>query len=87
MRVVKVPQVDEERLDDELILLHPQTLEVKHLNETAAVLWDALGVLPTDDDLVALLVEARPELPPDEARTFVHAFLNDLVAAGLIERQ
>ncbi|MGE0448727.1 MAG: PqqD family protein [Vicinamibacterales bacterium] len=87
MRFVKVPQVDEERLDDELILLHPKTLQVKFLNETATVLWDALGILPSDDELAALLVEARPEIGSDVARTVVGTFLDELLAAGLIERQ
>src|SRR4051794_40056265 len=59
---IKIPNVDEERLDDVLILLHPETLELRFLNETAAVLWDALGELPTVQDLTGLLGEARPDV-------------------------
>jgi hypothetical protein len=83
---IKVPQVDEERLDDELILLHPATLQVKFLNETATVLWDALDVFPTADGLAGLLMEARPELSPAESLAHVTTFLEELMAAGLVER-
>jgi hypothetical protein len=83
--VIKVAGFDEERLDEELILLHPQTLQVKLLNETATTLWDALDVFATADELVTLLVDARPELGPDDARRFINTFLDELVAAGLVE--
>ena len=66
----KVGNVDEERLDDELILLHPGTLQVKVLNETAAVFWDALGEFPNSVALAGLLAEAPPSsLPRTASRT------------------
>jgi hypothetical protein len=83
----KVGNVDEERLDDELILLHPWTLQVKVLNETAAVFWDALGEFPNSVALAGLLAEARPELSAEDCLAHVARFLDELVTAGFVERQ
>jgi hypothetical protein len=82
---VKATQVDEERLDEELVLLHPTTLEVKILNETAAVLWDALGEFSTVHDLASLLDEARPEVSAAASVETVTAFLAELANAGFVE--
>jgi hypothetical protein len=82
---IKIPYIDEERLDDELILLHPETLQVKLLNETATVLWDALDVYPTVEGLAALLTEARPEISATDAAAYIATFLDELRLAGLIE--
>lgn len=86
MRFRKIPQLDEERLDGELIVLHPLSLQVKVLNETATVLWDALDAFPTAEELASIVAEARPEIPADEARSIVSGFLDELVAAELVER-
>ncbi len=87
VQFIKHPQVDEERLDDELILLHPRTLEVRLLNESAVVLWDALGEFPTARELAGLLDEANPEISPDESLALVVAFLDELAGAGFVERK
>ena len=84
---VKVPQIDEERLDNELILLHPETLQVKVLNETATVLWDALEAFPSAEALWSLLAEARPEISPEDGESLIGRFLDELVVAGLVARQ
>lgn len=84
---IKIARVDEERLDDALVLLHPVTLELKLLNETATVLWDALGELPTAEKLASLLSEARSDLSSADSIAYVAAFLDDLQAAGFVERQ
>jgi hypothetical protein len=84
---IKGPDVDEEPLDDELILLHPRTLQVNVLNESAAVLWDALGEFPTDHDLAGLLAEARPDLSAADSLAYVTTFLDQLVEAGFVFRQ
>jgi hypothetical protein len=84
---VKVPQIDEERLDNELILLHPETLQVKVLNETATVLWDALEAFPSAEALCSLLAEARPEISPTDGESLIGRFLDELVVAGLVARQ
>jgi hypothetical protein len=85
-RYIKVSQVDEERLDDELLLLHRETLQVRLLNETAAVFWDALGEFQTALELQRLLTETRPELPAEESLGYVTTFLDELEAAQLVKR-
>jgi Coenzyme PQQ synthesis protein D (PqqD) len=84
---IKVPHVDEERLDDALILLHPETLQLRFLNETAAVLWDALGEFPTAQALTGLLAEARPDISFADGLAYVTTFLDELADAGFVERQ
>jgi hypothetical protein len=84
---IKVPQIDEERLDNELILLHPETLQVKVLNETATVLWDALDSFPSAEALCSLLVDAFPEISPADSESLIGRFLEELAAAGLVVRQ
>lgn len=74
-------------MGEDLLLLHPRTLEVKLLNETASILWEALPAWPTAEALTALLVEARPELDPATAAAYVAALLETLLAAGLIEQR
>ncbi len=84
---VRLEVLEEERVGDELLLLHPRTLEVKLLNETGAILWEALPTFPTAEALVDLLTEARPELGRDRCAEQVTNFLEGLLAAGLIERR
>jgi hypothetical protein len=84
---IKFPQIDEERLDNELILLHPETLQVKVLNETATVFWDALEAFPSAEALAGLLAEARPEISPADGEVLIGRFLDELVAVGLVARR
>lgn len=83
-RYRRLSGVDEERLDDELILLHPTTAKISVLNQTAAILWDALVDFDTGDALAQLIVEARPEISQTECRAFVDTFIRDLSEAGLL---
>lgn len=85
-RYVRIPDIDAERLDDGLLLLHPRSLDVRLLNDTAAVLWEALPTLATTDELAALLCEARPELTRDAAVADVTRCLAELAAAGFVAR-
>jgi len=85
-RYIKVPQVDEERLDEELLLLHRETLQVRLLNQTATVLWDALGEFPTAGDLESLLTEARHELSAGDSLAHVTTFLGELESARFVQR-
>jgi hypothetical protein len=86
-RYTRIPDIDAERLDDGLLLLHPRSLEVRLLNDTAAVLWEALPTLATLDELAALLCEARPDLPRDAAAAEVGRCLDELAAAGFLARE
>lgn len=83
----KIAAVDAEAVDDSLALLHPVSLEVRMLNETAAILWNALDLFPTATELGELIHEARPELSAETSAQIAQGFLQDLLEAGFIEVQ
>lgn len=85
-RFTRAPEIDAERLEDGLLLLHPRTLQVRLLNDTAAVLWEALPSLATVEELAGLLCEARPEMRRDAALAEVSRCLDELAAAGFVAR-
>jgi hypothetical protein len=63
----RVPEVDEETFEGDLLLMHRTMQTVVVLNPVAAVLWEALEWPLTKQDLANLLTEAHPELPPESA--------------------
>lgn len=85
-RFIRTSAIDAERLADGLLLLHPRSLEVRLLNDTAAVLWEALPTLATVEELAALLCEGRPEMPREAAIAEVSRCLDELAAAGFVMR-
>jgi hypothetical protein len=85
--VSKAPDVDQDRLGDELILMQLRTLEVRVLNDVGAILWEALDAFGTEDELVGLLVEARPESEPPVHRAHVADFLAGLEQGGYLQLQ
>lgn len=81
--------VHEEPLDGELALLHLERAEIRALNEVAAILWEALAEpeeFGTVAALVSLLGESHPETPIETHRAHVERFVEQLEAAGLVER-
>ncbi len=80
------PDADEERLDDELILLHRKTLQVRVLNSTATVLWDAMVIYHTAQELADLMLEAWPAMDASEALAYATQFLDSLTEAGFAVR-
>lgn len=82
----KFLEVDEERLNDDLILLHTITLEIRLLNETATILWDALNEYDTAEELASLMSESRPNIDYPEHLDYANTFLGDLLVAGFIEQ-
>jgi hypothetical protein len=85
-RFFRTPEIDAERLPDGLLLVHPRSLEVRLLNDTAAVLWEALPSLATAEELAALLCEARPEMTREGALAEVERCLEELAGAGFVAR-
>ena len=85
-RYARTPGIEAEPLDEGLLLLHPLSLQVRMLNDTAAVLWDALPSLATVEALAELVCEARPEMDRDAALAEVSRCLDELAAAGFVAR-
>ena len=63
----RVPEVDEETFEGDLLLMHRTMQTVVVLNPVAAVMWEALEWPLSKQELADLLTEAHPELPADSA--------------------
>lgn len=72
-----------QRMDEEAIVVNPQTREVHLLNETAARIWELLETPLSIDDLCDAL-EQEFEMEPAALRFEVESFVADLGGKGLI---
>lgn len=77
------PDVLQQELDGELLLLLPQGSEVLHLNDSASALWRALNEPRTLDEVAALLAEGYAT-DPDVVRADLLALLPELQARGAL---
>lgn len=78
-------QVHARRFDDEIVILDLGHGEYFSLGAVGATVWETLQRGATVDDAVSTVV-ARYEVDEATARGDVGALVDDLVAAGLIER-
>jgi SAM-dependent methyltransferase len=83
-RIARSAEVDLERVGEEVVLMHLTSLELRFLNETGAILWDAMEEIQEPTELVELLVEARPEFSRETHEANVSLFLQELVGAGFL---
>ena len=77
---------DHEVLEDDLILMNPESLAVVVLNAAGQVVWTALEAGATVDDLVGMFGEAFPGTAPDTLRRDIADILDRLLTAGLASR-
>ena len=77
------PDVLQQELDGEVLLLLPEGSEVIHLNDSASALWFALDEPRTLDEVVALLAESYAT-DPDVVRADLLALLPELQARGAL---
>lgn len=82
----RMPGAHVQRVGEDSVLMLAGVPRAFVLNETAAVLWDALAHFERAEELASLLSEARPDLAPGEAAREVQSFLDSLVAEGLATR-
>jgi hypothetical protein len=61
--------------------------EVVVLNETGTLVWDLLAQQRDAPELVRLVQEAYPEVAADAIERDVHAFLDELTAAEVVEAE
>jgi hypothetical protein len=71
--------------DGRAMLAASSGAEVIVLNETGSMVWDLLADHGDPDELVRLVHEAYPEVAADSIERDVHTFLEELVAADLVE--
>ena len=76
-RLRKVPEIDEDVIDGDLILMHPRTRSVLILDAAARALWEVLDDFSSRDEMLELLEEALPQQPAGE----IERTLNELLAA------
>jgi hypothetical protein len=81
--VSRPPEVVFEQLDDEVLVLHPETGKYVSLNATGAQLWAMLEAPATVQGLVDHLVATR-RVDADRAGADVRTFLTGLVERGLV---
>lgn len=77
------PDVLQQDLDGEVLLLLPEGSKVLHLNDSASALWLALDEPRTLDEVAALLAETYAA-DPDVIRADLLALLPDLQARGAL---
>jgi hypothetical protein len=67
-------------------LAAPSGAEVSVLNGTGTMVWDLLADHGDPDELVRLVHEAYPEIGADAVERDVRGFLDELLAAELVEQ-
>jgi hypothetical protein len=81
VRLRKTALTQSDKVDTDAVVLNLASMNCFLLNDTAAVLWDALDHFDDSEELVGLLSSAGV---PDAARV-IERYADDLIAAGLVE--
>jgi hypothetical protein len=88
MQLESIPQAVEgfqvEKLDDEIILLHPLRNIIIYSNESAALIWQLCDGLRSVETIIEILSAAYPEAR-DEICAEVPATLQTLIKQGALE--
>ncbi len=80
----KNPDLIVRELDDELVILNPQTGFIHILNSTGKVIWHLLDELDTVDDIVAALIELYTTNNLLSIKADVHEIINDMNLKGIV---
>ena len=81
----KKDDITVELVGNELIVLSRSSRKVHLLNDSGALLWEALDVLPDAADLLGVALEAWPDKAPEEVAAVIDSFLDQLIELGLVE--
>lgn len=84
MQLRKASEIDVDKIGDELILMHLVTRKVVVLNEAGHLVWDALDLVDTRDELHALLQEGAPHLSAADLHQGAESVLAALLDAGIL---
>jgi hypothetical protein len=74
------------RLDEETVMMHPETGNYFSLNRVATSVWDKISEPTTVGDIIIHLM-AEYEIDENLCRNQTHAFLSRLVEKNMIEIQ
>lgn len=81
----KKDDVTGELVGNELIVLSRSSRKVHLLNDSGALLWEALDLLPDAGDLLGVALEAWPDKAQEEVAAVIDSFLDQLIELGLVE--
>jgi len=70
--------------EEDLLVMHTETLDTMVLNPTAAALWEALKWPQSVNDLTDLLIEAFPEKNEESLRAHVREVVETLLSRKLL---
>ncbi|MDF1719210.1 MAG: PqqD family protein [Minwuia sp.] len=77
--------VSENPMDDDLFLVAPGSGEIVHLDQMAAAVWRLLETPCSQTEMIAVFVEAFPEMPADTVSADLQTALQTLIAAELVQ--
>ena len=80
----KALDIDTEAFDDELVLMKLDTRKVLVLNGAGRILWEAMDAFPDRAELLGMLIEAMPNLNPEEAAAAFADMLRQLSEHGFL---
>ncbi len=84
MQLRKANDIDVDKIGDELILMHVVSRKVVVLNDAGHLVWDALDLVDTREELHALLLEGAPHLSASDLEQGTEAVLAALLDAGIV---
>lgn len=79
MYFVKSEVIDSDVFGGELILMNLETREVLVLNEAGSILWAAIDLVKTREELINLLREAMPQMQSSQIETSLDGVLGKLL--------
>lgn len=83
--VRRAPGAVDAVVDNDLVVLNPKSSEFVALNEVAAAVWEALGDQTVTVESVIEAVLGQFDVTPERCAASVTRFINEAVAAGLME--
>lgn len=84
--VSRNPETASRIIAGEAIVLTPRDSKIRNLNETGSRIWELLETHPTVGSIIERL-HAEFDVSEDQAREDVLAFLEELLARGLVTVQ
>jgi hypothetical protein len=81
------PAVEAASLQDETILLHPETNQFCILNHTASVIWSKIGQPATSAEIAAELSAQFTDVPEGDALRDVEEALRQMTDRQLVTRE
>lgn len=83
-RFVRLQNVEERLVGDELFLVVPDDGQIHHLNSVGAGIWRLLGEPKSSAEIEQLLAAAYPDVAADRIRGDIADLIEELLDLGLV---